>query len=109
MLAATKERRAALRRAAVGVEWQVVAAVADIDAAVDRLTTLRGRVLVIDGGIEGAATGQVSARLRAAVPDVLLVGVGDVGGVDAAVPADDPRRLPGVLTDVLHAGGDHTH
>lgn len=99
----------ALRRAAVGVAWQVVAAVPDVDAAVDRLTTLRGRVLVIDGAVDGAATGQVSARLRAAVPEVLLVGVGDVSGVDATVPAGDPGRLPGALAEVLHAGGDHIH
>jgi hypothetical protein len=82
----------------------VVAAVADLDEAVDRLHALHAKVLVIDAG-----GGVTADRVRAAGPDVLLVGVGDLAGADAVVPADDLDRLPGTLADVLHHRGDHTH
>ncbi|HEX6255321.1 MAG TPA: hypothetical protein VFZ70_05865 [Euzebyales bacterium] len=104
ILAATKERRAALRRAAVGTAWQVVAAVGDVDEAVDRLRALHAKVLVVD-----AASGASTDHVRTPVGDVLLVGVGDLAGADAVVPAEDLGRLPGALADLLHAGGDHTH
>lgn len=107
--APTSARRAALRRAAVGVTWQVVAAVADVDTAVDRMVALRGRVLVVDGALTGAVAGDVAAGVRAVLPEVLLVGVGRVAGADAIIDADALHRLPRVLADVLHAGGDHRH
>lgn len=109
VLAPTSERQLVLRRAAVGVAWQVVAAVGDVDAAIDRLTALRGRVVVVDGAIDGAGTGEVALRLRRAAPDVLLVGTGEVADTDALVDADRLDRLPAVLADVLHTSGDHTH
>lgn len=109
MCAPTRARRSAVRRAAVGVAWQVVAIAADVDTAIERLAVLRGRVLVVDGAVPGAGTGDVAARLRSAAPDVLLVGIGEVADTDAGVPADEPERLPEVLADVLHASGDHTH
>jgi hypothetical protein len=106
VLAPTKERRAVLRRAAVGTAWQVVAAVADVDEAVDRLRALHGKILVVDGAYD-----RPSGRIRAAVGDVLVVGVGggEVDGADAVVPPGELGRLPGTLADLLHAGGDHTH
>lgn len=107
--APTRERQVAVRRAAVGVAWQVVAMVADVEAAIDRLAALRGRVLVVDGAVPGAGSGEVAARVRSAAPGVLLVGIGDVAGTDAAAAADEPGRLPEVLSAVLHASGDHTH
>jgi hypothetical protein len=105
VLAPTRERQLALRRAAIGEAWQVVAAVGDVEAAIDRLTTLRGKVVVVDG----AGTGEVVVRLRRAAPDVRLVGIGEVAGTDAVVDADALDRLPEVLARVLHAKGDHTH
>lgn len=109
VLAPTGERQLALRRAAIGEAWQVVAAVGDADAAIDRLTALRGKVVVVDGGVDGAGTGEVAVRLRRAAPGVLLVGTGEVAGTDAVVDADGLDRLPEVLARVLHASGDHTH
>ncbi|HSJ46759.1 MAG TPA: hypothetical protein VK923_18940 [Euzebyales bacterium] len=109
MCAPTRERQVALRRAAVGVAWQVVALVADVDAATDRLAAARGRVLVVDAAVPGAGSGEVAARVRNAAPGVLLVGIGEVAGTDAGVAAEEPGRLPDVLADVLHAGGDHPH
>lgn len=109
MCAPTRERQVSVRRAAVGVAWQVVAMVADVDAAIDRLTALHGRVLVVDGAVPGAASGEVAALVRSAVPDVLLVGIGAMAGADATVAGVESGRLPTVLADVLHASGDHTH
>jgi hypothetical protein len=66
-------------------------------------------VLVIAAGVEEPGTDAVVTRLRGAVPDVLLVGVGHVPGTDAEVPTDDLSRLPDVLADLLHRRGDHSH
>jgi len=109
VLAATSERQLVLRRAVIGEAWQVVAAVGDVDAVIDRLTALRGKVVVVDDRVDGAGTGEVAVRLRGAAPDVLLVGAGEVAGTDAEVDADGLDRLPEVLAHLLHARGDHTH
>ena len=107
--APTRDRQVEVRRAAVGDAWQVVAMADELDAAIDRLAVLRGRVLVVDAAVPGAGTGAVAGRLRAAAPDVLLVGIGDVADADVAVAVDEPGRLPAVLADLLHARGDHAH
>lgn len=51
--AVAHERRLALRRAAVGVEWQVVATAATVDEALERVVALRGRILVVDEDVPG--------------------------------------------------------
>lgn len=98
----------ALRRAAAGVEWQVVAATGDVDDAIDALARLHARILLLDAEVAAGAD-EVVDRLRTVRPDALLVGFGDVAGAHAMVPTQRPDELPGVLAALLHARGDHRH
>ncbi len=105
--APTHERRLALRRAATGVEWEVVAAVGTADEALARVAGLHAQVLVVDEGV--APPDDLVARLHGARAAAALVGVGAVQGAAATVPPDDLTALPGVLAAVLHTAGDHRH
>ena len=109
VVAPTQERRLALRRAAVGAEWEVVAAVGDAAEALDRVTALRARVLVVDEDAAGPDPAALAPALAGLRPRVFLVGVGDVPGAQAAVGTDGLPRLRAVLADVLHTAGDHSH
>lgn len=100
-------RRLALRRAASGLEWQIVAAVAELDDALGQMRALRGRVLVVDA--DARPPGDLPDRLAAACPGASLVGIGDVPGAAAAVPADDLSGLRATLAAVVHAEGGHVH
>lgn len=105
--APTHERRLALRRAAVGIEWEVVAAVGTVDEALARMASLRGQGLVVDAGVDPPA--DLAARLAQARPGAVLVGIGAVAGAAAVVPPDDLAALRSALARALHAAGDHGH
>lgn len=105
--APTHDRRLELRRAATGVEWQVVAAAGTVDEALARVASLRAQVLVIDAGV--APPGDVADRLAEASPDAALVGVGTVPGAAATVAPDDLGALRSTLAGVLHASGGDGH
>ena len=109
VVAPTRQRRLALRRAAVSAEWEVVG---DAESAVDgvaKVTALRARFMVLDETAAGADTAGVAANLGALRPRVFLVGVGDVAGADARVAATDLPQLRTVLAGLLHDSGDHAH
>ncbi len=48
-------------------------------------------------------------RLRSTSPNAFVVGVGEVAGVDAAVPEEALDGLREAMRDLLHASGDHQH
>jgi DNA-binding NarL/FixJ family response regulator len=107
--APTPERQMALRRAAPGVEWEVVAAVADADQAVALLKRLHAQVLILDAETTGADAADLSERLQALSPPALLVGVGDLRHAHAHIASERLEDLHRVLTDLLHDTGDHMH
>ena len=102
--APTAQRRMQLRRAAAGIEWQVVAAVGTPDDAVRKAQALHAAALVIDADTPGAdhvAAGDDGVRF--------LVAVGKIAGADATVPADRLDLLAPTLARVLHDVGHHRH
>jgi hypothetical protein len=105
--APTRERRLELRRAAVSAEWEVVADAQAAGQAVDKATTLRARILVVDAATAGSQ--RIADGLAGARPGMFLVGVGDVAGADASVAPDGLANLRAVLADLLHGSGDHVH
>lgn len=105
--ARTHERRLELRRAASGVEWEVVAAAGTVDEALTRVESLRAQVLVVDAGV--APSGDLALRLGQARSAAALVGVGVVPGAAATVAPDDLGALRSTLAALLHASGDHRH
>lgn len=102
--APTAQRRMQLRRAAAGVEWQVVAAVGAPDDALRKVRALHAAALVID------ATTPDADRIAAGDHGVgCLVAVGGVAGADAVVPPDRLDLLAPTLSRVLHDAGHHRH
>lgn len=109
VVAPTRQRRLALRRAAVSAEWEVVGDAEDPDEGFGKVTALRARFLIVDEGAAGPDPAGLAATLAALQPRVFLVAVGDVAGADAQVGADQLPRLRAVLTGLLHDSGDHVH
>ena len=107
--AADRERRLALRRAAVTAEWEVVGEADGPEAAYAEAVERRARFLVLDASAAGPRPEVLARRLRSARPGAFVVGVGEVAGVDAGVGADGLDRLRDVMRDLLHASGDHQH
>jgi hypothetical protein len=107
--AAERERRLALRRAAVTAEWEVVGEADGPEAAYAEAVERRARFLVLDAGAAGPRPEVLVRRLKSTSPAAFVVGVGQVRGVDAAVPADALDGLRDTMRDLLHAGGDHQH
>ena len=109
VVAPTRQRRLALRRAAVSAEWEVVGDAESAADGVAKVTALRARFMVLDETAAGPDTAGVAATLAAVRPRVFLVGVGNVAGADAQVAATDLPRLRTVLAGLLHDSGDHAH
>jgi hypothetical protein len=107
--AADRERRLELRRAAVTAEWEVVGEAADPEGAYAEAVERRARFLVLDAGAAGPRPEVLVRRLKSTSPNALVVGVGEVAGVDAAIPADALDGLRDLMRELLHAGGDHRH
>jgi chemotaxis response regulator CheB len=77
--AADRARLAAIKRAAVAAEWEVVGGAVSLDELLTALEEVRPNVVVLD-----AALGQDAAiRAREILPQARIVGVGPVPGVDA--------------------------
>jgi DNA-binding NarL/FixJ family response regulator len=107
--AADRERRLELRRAAVTAEWEVVGEAAEPEAAYREAVERRARFLVLDASAAGPRPEVLGRRLRSTSPNVLVIGVGEVPGADASVPADGLDTLRDAMGDLLHATGDHEH
>lgn len=107
--ASTRERRLALRRAAVSAEWEVVADADSVEQAVAKVTALKARILVLDADVAGEQSERIAPQLTDRRPPVLLVGVGQVAGADATVAPDGLAGLRAVLAELLHDSGDHVH
>jgi DNA-binding NarL/FixJ family response regulator len=107
--AADRERRLELRRAALTAEWEVVGEAADHQGAYTEAVERRARFLVLDASTAGPRPEVLVRRLKSASPNAIVVGVGDVQGVDATVAAGALDGLRDVLRDLLHASGDHQH
>ena len=107
--AAEAERRLELRRAAVTAEWEVVGEAADANAAYIEAVERRARFLVLDASAAGPRPEVLVRRLRSTSPNAFVVGVGEVPGVDAGVPADALDGLRDAMRDLLHESGDHQH
>jgi DNA-binding NarL/FixJ family response regulator len=107
--AADRERRLELRRAVVTAEWEVVGEAAEPEAAYRETVERRARLLVLDASAAGPRPEVLGRRLRSTSPNVLVIGVGEVAGADATVPADDLDTLRDAMGDLLHATGDHEH
>src|SRR5262245_33745723 len=107
--AAEPERRLELRRAAVTAEWEVVGEAADANGAYLETVERRARFLVLDASAAGPRPEALVRRLRSTSPNALVVGVGEVAGVDASVAPDALDGLRDAMRDLLHASGDHQH
>jgi DNA-binding NarL/FixJ family response regulator len=107
--AATRERRLELRRAVVTAEWEVVGEAADADEAAREAVELRARFLVVDASAAGERPEALARRVRSLSPTAFVVGVGEVAGADASVPAGDLGGLRAALAALLHGSGDHSH
>jgi DNA-binding NarL/FixJ family response regulator len=107
--AAERERRLELRRAAVTAEWEVVGEAAEPEAAYREAVERRARFLVLDASAAGQRPASVLRRVKSTNPDAFVIGVGEVAGVDATLPAADLDRLRDVMRDLLHSSGDHGH
>jgi hypothetical protein len=107
--AAERERRLELRRAAVTAEWEVVGEAADANGAYTETVERRARFLVLDASAAGPRPEAVVRRLRSTSPNAFVVGVGEVGGVDATVAPHALDGLRDTMRDLLHESGDHQH
>jgi DNA-binding NarL/FixJ family response regulator len=107
--AAERERRLELRRAAVTAEWEVVGEADGPEAAYTEAVERRARFLVLDASAAGPRPEVLARRLRSTSPNAFVVGVGNVAGVDAAVPEEALDGLREAMRDLLHASGDHQH
>jgi len=107
--AADQERRRELRRAAVTAEWEVVGEADGPEPAVRETLERRARFLVLDASAAGPRPQALAHRLRSSSPDAFVVGVGEVAGADAVVPADALDGLRDAMRELLHVGGDHAH
>jgi DNA-binding NarL/FixJ family response regulator len=107
--AAERERRLELRRAAVTAEWEVVGEAADANTAYGEAVERRARFLVLDASAAGPRPEALVRRLRSTSPNALVIGVGEVAGVDATVAADALDGLRDAMRDLLHQRGDHQH
>jgi DNA-binding NarL/FixJ family response regulator len=86
--AADRERRLELRRAAVTAEWEVVGEADGPEAAYVEAVERRARFLVLEASAAGPRPEALVRRLRSTSPNAFVVGVGEVPGVDAGVPAE---------------------
>jgi DNA-binding NarL/FixJ family response regulator len=107
--AADRERRLALRRAAVTAEWEVVGEAADAEAAYTEAVERRARFLVLDPSAAGPRPAALVRRLKSTSPNAFVVGLGELEGSDATVPADALDGLRDAIRDLLHDSGDHQH
>ncbi len=107
--AAERARRLELRRAAVTAEWEVVGEAAEPEAAYREAVERRARFLVLDASAAGQRPEAIVRRLKSTSPAAFVIGVGEVAGVDAAVPADGLGGLRETMRELLHAQGDHQH
>jgi DNA-binding NarL/FixJ family response regulator len=107
--AAERERRLELRRAAVTAEWEVVGEADGPEAAYREAVERRARFLVLDAGAAGPRPETLVRRLRSISPNALVIGVGEVPGADATVPAEALDGLRDIMRELLHASGDHQH
>jgi DNA-binding NarL/FixJ family response regulator len=107
--AADRVQRLELRRAAVTAEWEVVGEADGPEAAYAEAVERRARFLVLDAGAAGPRPEVLVRRLKSTSPGALVVGVGQVPGVDAAVAADALGDLRQVMRELLHRSGDHQH
>jgi DNA-binding NarL/FixJ family response regulator len=107
--AATRERRLELRRAVMTAEWEVVGEAAEPDAAVGEAVERRARFLVLDASAAGERPEVLARRLRSLSPASFVVGVGEVAGADAVVPAAQLDGLRATMAGLLHDSGDHSH
>jgi DNA-binding NarL/FixJ family response regulator len=107
--AADPERRLELRRAAVTAEWEVVGEASDPEGAYKEAVERRARFLVLDAGAAGPRPEVLARRLKSTSPNAFVIGVGEVAGADAYVPADALDGLRDAMRDLLHASGDHQH
>ena len=107
--AAERERRLELRRAVVTAEWEVVGEADGPEAAYGEAVERRARFLVLDASAAGPRPEALVRRLRSTSPNAFVVGVGEVAGVDAAVPDGALDGLREVMAGLLHESGDHQH
>jgi DNA-binding NarL/FixJ family response regulator len=107
--AAERGRRLELRRASVTAEWEVVGEADGPEAAYGEAVERRARFLVLDASAAGSRPAAVVRRLKSTSPNAFVVGVGEVEGVDASVPADALEGLRDTMAGLLHASGDHQH
>jgi hypothetical protein len=107
--AAERERRLELRRAAVTAEWEVVGEADEPEAAYREAVERRARFLVLDASAAGQRPASIARRLKSTNPNAFVIGVGEVAGVDATLPAAGADRLRDVMRDLLHSGHDHEH
>jgi DNA-binding NarL/FixJ family response regulator len=105
----SRERRLELRRAAVTAEWEVVTEADNPEAAYSETIERRARFLVLDASAAGPRPEVIVSRLKSMAPLTFVVGVGDVAGTDANLPADDLSGLRDTIRGLLHDSGDHTH
>ena len=105
----TRERRLELRRAAVTAEWEVVAEADSPEGAYGETIERRARFLVLDASAAGPRPETIVRRLKSVAPLTFVIGVGEVAGTDANLPASDLSGLRETIRTLLHDGGDHTH
>jgi DNA-binding NarL/FixJ family response regulator len=107
--AAERERRLELRRAAVTAEWEVVGEADKPEAAYREAVERHARFLVLDASAAGQRPAALARRLKSTNPNAFVIGVGEVAGADATIPAAGADRLRDVMRDLLHSSGDHEH
>jgi hypothetical protein len=107
--AAERERRLELRRAAVTAEWEVVGEAADPEAAYREAVERRARFLVLDASAAGPRPASIARRVKSTNPNAMVIGIGEVAGMDATLSSAELDRLRDVMRDLLHSSGDHGH
>jgi hypothetical protein len=97
--AADRDRLGELKRASVGVEWELSGGATSLDELAAQVADLRPDVVVVDGGLGPGAV----SRAREAKPGIRVVSVGPLPEADQQ--ADSLEELRAAILGLPRPGG----